>query len=77
MGNGDLLSILRGQIWLNAQYLLSNAISEEDYFYFKQMVTHQERLLNGAMQVDSTTEYQRLHEGFEGFIRVTRDTYGG
>ena len=77
MGNGDLLSILRGRIWLNAQYLLSNAISEEDYFYFKQMVTHQERLLNGAMQVDSTTEYQRLHEGFEGFIRVTRTLMEG
>ena len=77
MGNGDLLSILRGRIWLNAQYLLSNAISEEDYFYFKQMVTHQERLLNGAMQVDSATEYQRLHEGFEGFIRVTRTLMEG
>ena len=72
MGIGNLQSRLRGGLWLNAPNHLSNVNSEEDYSYFKQMVTHQEHLLNGAMQVDSTTEYQRLHEGFEEFIKATR-----
>ena len=72
MDNGDLLEMFRGRILLNARFHLSGAISEEEYAYFRQLVTHQERLLSRAMQVDSPNEYQRLHEGFEEFIRETK-----
>ena len=71
MDGGDLMKLLRGRIWMNAPHLLSNVISEEEYPYFKQLVDHQERLLDSAMRVDSPTEYQRLHEGFEEFFRAT------
>lgn len=72
MDNGELLEFLRGRIFLNARFHLSGAISEEEYSYFKQLVTHQERLLNRALQIDSPTEYQRLHEGFEEFIKEAK-----
>ena len=70
MGDGDLLEMFRGRILLNAPFPLSDVISEEEYAYFKQLVAHQEQLLSSALHSDSPTEYQRLHEGFEEFIRV-------
>ena len=67
----DLHGMLSGRILLNAPVLLSDMVSEEKYPYFQLLVAHQERRLNGAVQSDSPTEYRRLHEEFEEFIRVT------
>ena len=70
MGERELLETFRYQLWRDAPLLVSNAIPSEASPYIRQMMSHQERLLNDAMQADYPTAYERLHSGFRGFLQT-------
>ena len=72
LGNGQLKKRFGEQFWEHNHRLVSDAVSQENPLYIRQIAFHFEHLLNDAMQSGSPADYKQLHESFERCIRATR-----
>ena len=69
LADKELLERFGEQLWQDLHLLAYNVTAIEAYPFFSQMVSHQEQLLHLAMRSDRPSEYERLHKGFENFLR--------
>ena len=76
IGERQLPEIIRGQFWQAARLMYSESSLNKAYPYAREMVNHQERLLAEAMHADHPTDFERLHNGFETFLRTTGEDWG-
>ena len=69
IGNREARERLCDQLWRDATFFFFNSVPAEVFPYIKHMVSHQGHILHDAMQSDQPADYERLHKGFDGFLR--------
>ena len=68
IGDGEILESFFDHIWNWIYPTFSYTHPRDVYPSISEMIRYQERLLNAALQVDHTTDYERIHKRFEVFL---------
>ena len=71
----DLHDILRDRVCMNARFLFSDSEPKDVLPYALEMLRCIERMLSDAMHSQLPEDYEKLHKGFEGFLRAIRQDW--
>lgn len=72
IGNTEFHEMLRDRFLESADYLLLGIELEEAFPYAREIIHNQERMLSDAMHGGHHNDYDRLHKGFQVWLRKIR-----
>ena len=75
VGNSEVVEIVRGRAWLNAQFMIAGEKPEEVFPYALELIRHQEQTLSDAMHFDRPDDFERLHKSFESALQTIRRSW--
>ena len=70
VGNREFREVFRDRLWDNVFGIMVGRNPIDTWPFIRQIVKHQEYMLSDALHADRVTDFERLHRGFKGFLRI-------